>query len=85
MPCINPDFDHSPRSSYKWIVMKGSTPEKWGQLCKECVDILNSRKEKEQLLFIKSWNEWGEGNYLEPDQKFGSAYLVATRSVFIKN
>lgn len=82
MPCINPDFDHSPRSSYKWIIMKGSTPEKWGQFCSQCAEILNSRKERNQLLFIKSWNEWGEGNYLEPDQKFGSAYLDATRSAF---
>ena len=80
MPCIDPDFDHTPRSSHRWIIMKGSTPEKWKYLCRKCVEILKSRKGEEQFLFIKSWNEWGEGNYLEPDQKFGSAYLEATRS-----
>lgn len=83
MPCINPDFDHAPRSSYKGIIMKGSTPEKWRNLCSRCVEILNSRQEPNQLLFIKSWNEWGEGNYLEPDRKFGSAYLEATRNALL--
>lgn len=83
MPCINPDFDHTPRSSYKWIVMEGSTPEKWEYLCKQCKLILDSREKNDQLLFIKSWNEWGEGNYLEPDQKFGSGYLDATRAAFV--
>ena len=34
----------------------------------------------EQVLIIKSWNEWGEGNYLEPDQEFGHGWLEALRS-----
>jgi len=78
VPCIDPDFDHTPRSSYKWIVFGNSTPEKWEYLLRSSLEIVASRKNSNQLLFIKSWNEWGEGNYLEPDQKFGCAYLDAT-------
>jgi hypothetical protein len=36
------------------------------------------------LVFIKSWNEWAEGNHLEPDLKFGRAYLDVLRDVFIE-
>lgn len=77
-PCIIPDFDHTPRSSYRWIVLHNSTPEKWERLCRSSIEIVESRAYSNHLLFIKSWNEWGEGNYLEPDQKWNCAYLDAT-------
>ena len=78
IPCIVPDFDHSPRSAYRWVIFKNSTPEKWEYLCRKTREIVESRGNGVNLLFIKSWNEWGEGNYLEPDQKYGHAYLDAT-------
>lgn len=78
IPCIDPDFDHTPRSSYRRIIYDNSSPDKWERLCKSSVEILKTRTINDSLLFIKSWNEWGEGNYLEPDQKWGHAYLDAT-------
>jgi len=39
------------------------------------------RPDEDRIVFIKSWNEWAEGNYLEPDQRFGHGYLNALRSV----
>lgn len=83
VPCIDPDFDHTPRSAYRWVVIKDSTPQKWGQLCKSIVEVLSGRDSQEQLLFIKSWNEWGEGNYLEPDGRFGDAYLRETHKSLV--
>lgn len=77
IPCIDPNFDHSPRSGVKGTILHNSTPQKWGDLCKKTVDLVNKRNPK-GLLFIKSWNEWGEGNYLEPDLRFGSQYLEQT-------
>lgn len=82
-PCIDPDFDHSPRSSYYGLIFRNSTPEKWEHLCRSSVEIVQSRKNTNNLLFIKSWNEWGEGNYLEPDQKYGHAYLEATSKALL--
>lgn len=78
IPCIDPDFDHSPRSAWRWIIFHNSSPDKWERLCKSTVEVLKTRKINNTLLFIKSWNEWGEGNYLEPDQKWGHAYMEAT-------
>ena len=72
---IDPNFDHSPRSKYKAIILINSTPQKWGKLCYEVFKRISNRKKEDNLLFIKAWNEWGEGNYLEPDLKFGMGYL----------
>jgi len=36
-----------------------------------------SLKNGQELLFIKAWNEWGEGNYLEPDLKWGVLFANA--------
>ena len=80
VPCIIPNFDHSPRSGSKGVIIKGNTPEKWAALCRNVLKSSNVRDKG--LLFVKSWNEWGEGNYLEPDLEFGERYVTATADVF---
>lgn len=80
-PCINPDFDHSPRSSDKGIILHQSTPAKWKKLLKASLDIVSQKENTNNLLFIKAWNEWAEGNYLEPDSKFGKQYIEETAKV----
>ena len=37
------------------------------------------KNKKNQLLILKSWNEWGEGNYMEPDLQFKKGYIEALR------
>lgn len=81
IPCIMPNFDHTPRSAFRGYILKDDNPLEWGRLCKETVKIL--RKRPEQILFIKSWNEWGEGNYLEPDTKYGRSYLDECKKAFL--
>lgn len=67
------DYDDSPRRGERAVVMKGSTPERFGRYLKQAIQL--SRQEGNQYLFINAWNEWGEGNYLEPDDKYGYRYL----------
>lgn len=82
IPCINPDFDHTPRSAEKAIVMKGSNPVLWGKFCSEISNLMIKEKTPDNLLFIKAWNEWAEGNYLEPDRKWGKGYIEEMAKVF---
>lgn len=82
IPCIVPNFDHSPRSGSKGIILHESTPQKWGSLLHNTAELVNKKKNS-PLLFIKSWNEWGEGNYLEPDLRFGDMYLRETAKVLL--
>ena len=77
VPCIDPNFDHSPRSGAKGTIMVNSTPEKWGDMLKKTIEVVK-QKNTDDLFFIKSWNEWGEGNYLEPDLRFRTGYLEET-------
>ncbi len=83
VPCINPDFDHSPRAGWRSTILKNSTPEKWGDLCQRVRNIVEDQSSNEGVIFIKAWNEWGEGNYMEPDQKWGTGYVEASRKAFL--
>ena len=44
IPCIEPGFDHSPRSSYRGTVFNHSTPEEWGRLCHNVINIAKNMK-----------------------------------------
>ena len=79
IPCIIPNFDHSPRSGKRGIILHQSTPQKWERLFREI--YVQQVEKNSPLLVIKSWNEWGEGNYLEPDAKFGEKYLNVIQRV----
>lgn len=73
--CIHPNFDHSPRSKNRGVILSNATPENWGHFCEKILTMLKSRSGDDNLLFIKAWNEWGEGNHLEPDVKYGKGHL----------
>lgn len=79
-PTAVPNWDHSPRTGAKGIIYTNSTPEYFK---KSLLKIKKSicHKDTDNLLFIKSWNEWAEGNYLEPDNKWGKDYLDALKFV----
>lgn len=81
IPTCVPNWDNSPRCGKASLVLTNSNPELYGQHLNECIKTVEGKKESKKLVFIKSWNEWAEGNYLEPDQKHGRQYLEMTKDV----
>lgn len=79
IPCIAPNWDHSPRSGKGSMILRDSTPELFKQVALKALDIVKNKPKDEQIIFIKSWNEWGEGNYMEPDRQFGLGYINALK------
>lgn len=81
IPEIVPQWDHSPRSSSKKgpAIFYNTTPGLFYKHVKEALNAIKDKPEDNQILVLKSWNEWGEGNYMEPDQKFGKGYIMALR------
>lgn len=74
-PEIYPNWDHSPRSGKSALIFVGSTPQLFGELINKAIDTVSKKEKEHQIIFVKSWNEWGEGNYLEPDLVNGKGYL----------
>jgi hypothetical protein len=74
-PLAIPNWDNTPRSGARGMLLHGSTPELFRKHLQAAVARAEKLPSSRQLLFIKSWNEWAEGNHLEPDLRFGRAYL----------
>jgi lipopolysaccharide biosynthesis protein len=74
-PSIIAGWDHSPRSASEALVLTDFTPNEFGKHVAEVVKTIALKPEEDQIIFIKSWNEWAEGNYLEPDMKYGKGFL----------
>ncbi len=81
IPCVFPNWDNSARSGKKSMIFKNSDPEVWYLFLKQAVTTLSVNKDNPQFVVIKSWNEWAEGNYLEPDVKFGRKWLEKIKQV----
>ena len=78
-PCVYPNWDNTPRSGRSGLTIVGATPEKFRRNVVEAVRTVRDRPAEERLLWIKSWNEWAEGNHLEPDARTGRGWLEALR------
>lgn len=78
---VFPAWDNSARRPVKGsTIFHGSTPETYGNWLAEAIEWEKSNHQgDERLVFINAWNEWGESAYLEPDLKYGHAYLEATK------
>lgn len=74
-PIALPNWDNTPRSGMRGLVLHNSTPELFRKHLRQALARANRLPDGQQIVFLKAWNEWAEGNYVEPDLKFGRAYL----------
>ena len=74
-PTLMPNWDRTPRSGKKARIYTNSTPEVFGEQIDQVLDLIKDKKPEHKIVFLMSWNEWAEGNYIEPDMKYGHGYL----------
>lgn len=79
IPVMIPNFDLSPRRQLGAYILKNASPELFYQHAKECLKVIAKKPVNKQIVFLKSWNEWGEGNYMEPDLQYGKGFIKALR------
>lgn len=78
--CVTPAWDNSARRKRAPIIFLGSTAKKYGAWLTRMIGwTRHNTPVGRRFVFINAWNEWAEGNHLEPDRKHGHAYLEATR------
>ncbi len=78
-PLVVPNWDNTPRSGANGLVLHGSTPELFREMLENALRKVEGRAAEERLVFVKAWNEWAEGNHLEPDAVHGHRYLEVIR------
>jgi len=83
-PGVMPSWDNSARRPTSGEIIHGSTPELFREWLQHAFSRAIKNPESERLVFVNAWNEWAEGAYLEPDQRFGYAYLETCASVTLE-
>lgn len=78
------DWDNSPRHKERGCIYRGASPEKFQVYLSQQIARAKNVYHKD-MLFLFAWNEWAEGGYLEPDEKYGYAYLEAIKNALMEN
>jgi lipopolysaccharide biosynthesis protein len=83
-PGVTPGFDNTAKRRRNATILVDPSPETYERWLVNALERSTVMANKfndgpDGLVFINAWNEWGEGNHLEPDQRHGSEYLDATR------
>ena len=80
------EWDNCPRMN-NCEIFDYYSPQQFYIFNKIIVDWTNKHYNKDfRFIFINAWNEWGEGSYLEPDEKYGYANINAlSKAIFNMN
>jgi len=71
----------SPRRGAKGMIFTNASPELFEDSLRAVVESVQHKPFDDRLVFLNAWNEWAEGNHLEPDLKFGRGFLDAAQRV----
>lgn len=74
-PTLVSGFDRSPRSGRKAELFYNFTPSTWRAHIRQVLDAVSGKDYEHNIILLKSWNEWGETNHIEPDLRYGTALL----------
>lgn len=78
-PSIIPNWDRSPRGGRRAVIYTNSNPNLFRKHLEDALVLVENKQPEHKIIFLRSWNEWAEGNYVEPDLKFGHGYLNVLR------
>ncbi|WER09563.1 glycoside hydrolase family 99-like domain-containing protein [Rhodobacter capsulatus] len=79
---VCPSWDNTARRKNKGAIFANSNPAEYRIWLENAVTrtLADARTPDERVIFVNAWNEWAEGAHLEPDTKYGYAYLEASRA-----
>ncbi|QQO53415.1 MAG: hypothetical protein N838_08630 [Thiohalocapsa sp. PB-PSB1] len=81
-PGVMNGWDNTPRNLNRGAVFAHASPGEYRRWLRAACDrAVGFRDPEKRLVFVNAWNEWAEGAYLEPDRRYGFAYLRATSDV----
>ncbi len=83
IPCVLSGWDNTPRAGRRGIVLENFSAALFRQCLDKAVAQVAAKPAAQRLIFIKAWNEWAEGNYLEPDEMYGTALLDTLREAVL--
>lgn len=81
-PGIFAGWDNTARKDSSGLIVKNSSPEIFEKHVRNILNI--AERNGSEFVFLNAWNEWSEGAYIEPDEKYGDGYLEALRKVLLE-
>ena len=75
------DWDNTARYGKRATIFSGASPQRFKYWFRKLVESVSDKPDEMNYIFLNAWNEWAESAYVEPDEKYGYAYLEAIKEV----